>query len=376
LGRRAGGSGPQLDLRPEPRPRLPRALLWIAAALAVMLGLAAVTSEHLRLERERLASERGALDQRLAERERAAGAEARAQRIADCERRLAALEQREQAAGAFPAELEGLLDALGSDAALLALEGDAGGELRLDGLVDARPLVALEALERVRRRLARPSSARAPARAELRIELDGTQAATAAEPGAQHFPPAAGTQAMTATLDNRRGPAWRRWSLRILLALVGLLPLALVAAPARELAGERERLCAARSALERPPSASPAAEAELEAALARAEQKLAEADTRPFDALEVRALLELFAGDVGLELEALQPDPGAEAGARFEVRGRAPLSTWLRWLARLAQHGLSARVERYRLARESAASTLVEARFTLVFADPVREVLR
>jgi len=153
----------------------------VSTAFALTLALAAVVQVHIGRANARLATERRGL-----EAQRAPGAETRSperlgERLARCSARIAELEQARASTRDFAARVATLARALGDDAALLALEGGADGSLTLEGAVDARPLVALSALERVSRR-----ARAAPGLGRAEVELAGPRAGGELR-GAQRF---------------------------------------------------------------------------------------------------------------------------------------------------------------------------------------------
>lgn len=142
-----------LDLLSEPRPRPRRAAFLSAAALLLAVSLAALTSRELDRQRSELGSELRELQRQMGAEERASGSESGLPaRIAKLERAVERVEVERALGRSFGDELEFVGAAVGGDARIEAFETTADG-LRLEGSADPRPLVALAAIERIRRRL-------------------------------------------------------------------------------------------------------------------------------------------------------------------------------------------------------------------------------
>ncbi|MBK7876505.1 MAG: hypothetical protein IPJ77_12280 [Planctomycetes bacterium] len=148
-------SGPwTLDLLAERRPRPRRAALLSGAALVLALSLAALTEHELDRQRTELGLELRELQRQMGAEERALGApNGLSARLETLERNVERAEAERARGRAFGDELALVGGAVRGDARIDAFELDADG-LRLEGVTDPRPLVALAALERIRRRLA------------------------------------------------------------------------------------------------------------------------------------------------------------------------------------------------------------------------------
>lgn len=153
-----------------------RATVLVSAALAATLSLAAVVQVRIGSASARLASERRGLEAREAPRTAGAVGGPLRSRLDRCEAQILALESAHADVAALTRRVTDLAHAFGDDAALLALSRGADGTLVVDGEVDARPLVALAALERVTRRIAST-----PGLGRARVEFASTRST---EPGA------------------------------------------------------------------------------------------------------------------------------------------------------------------------------------------------
>lgn len=169
------------DLSPARGPRRWQTTALVSAALAVTIGLAAVVHVRIGSAQARLATELRGLEAQRAPRAGAASADHLHARLDRCETRVAELERARAGASEFTQRVAALARVFGDDAALLSLTSSADGSFVVEGLVDARPLVALAALERVSRRIAST-----PGLGQAHVELAGPRAADAG-PGEQRF---------------------------------------------------------------------------------------------------------------------------------------------------------------------------------------------
>lgn len=140
------------DLDGSQRLRARRYALASVLACAAMLAVVAITRTQ--------ALDPRALTDRTrnhAQRARAGAAAAQVrelgERLASLETQVERLAARREATRSFGALVQSLHDAAGSDMAIVAIEGGTGETLLVEGRADPRPLVALSALARVRRRL-------------------------------------------------------------------------------------------------------------------------------------------------------------------------------------------------------------------------------
>lgn len=143
----------EVDLGDAGARRGRRTALLVSLACAAMLAVVAVTRGSSS-DDDAFPGPGAKLPRNARHGLRADEARALGERLARIEDELAHLAQRKEQTRAFGALVDEIWRGAGSDVAILSAEGALAGPWTIEGAVDARPLAALDALSRVRRRWA------------------------------------------------------------------------------------------------------------------------------------------------------------------------------------------------------------------------------